>query len=237
MEVRGRRECQDCGTVWSYFETGSTACPECGSMVSVGLGDRKLHTARPAELDLSRAREALATGSVRDATTPATEAVRSYIRARGFIDAGELQGLDPTYLIAHEIRHVASELGRSLSVSDEEAYYFGRLLEGADTADRPEPAEVPPSLHQARGLAAATAVRAYRDDLRTWTDQEPTVEAASSLLESLGSHVRRVRALDGAIDPADADRLVTAARRLGAFFRDGEDADLEASRTALDALA
>ena len=236
MDVRGVRECRSCGTQWSYFETGSTSCPECGSMVSVGVGDRHLHTDRPVELDLSTARDRYADGTVRDAADPAQEAALAYIRSRGFIDAGELLPLDETYVAAHEIRHVASELGRTLSVSEAESYYFGQLLEGGPEGQRPPAADVPQSLHVARGLAAATAVRAYREDLRTWVDREETVAAATSQLESLGSHVRRVRALDGAIDPEDADRLVTAARRLGDFLRDGDEADLEASRAALDAL-
>lgn len=237
MEVRGVRECRSCGTQWSYFETGSTACPECGSMVSVGVGERALHTDRPVELDLSAALDRFADGTVRDAADPAQEAALEYIRSRGFIDAGELQPLDDTYVAAHELRHVASELGRALSVSEAESYYFGQLLKGAADGERPPAEDVPASLHMARGLAAATAVRAYRDDLRTWLDREETVEAAVSQFESLGSHVRRVRALDGAIDPADADRLVTAARRLGEYLRDGDEADLEASRSALETLA
>ncbi len=236
MEVRGVRECRSCGTEWSYFETGTTACPECGSMVSVGVGDRHRHTNRPVELDLSTARERYADGTVREAADPAQEAALAFIRGRGFIDAGELLALDETYVAAHEIRHVASELGRTLSVSEPESYYFGQLLEGAPKGRRPPSEDVPPSLQVARGLAAATAVRAYRDDLRTWIEPEETTAAATSQLESLGSHVRRVRALDGGIEPAAADRLVTAARRLGDFLRDGEAADLEASRTALDAV-
>lgn len=236
MEVRGVRECQSCGAQWSYYDTGSTECPECGSMLSVGVGDRQLHTDRPVEFDLSAARERFADGSVRDAADPAQAAALEYIRGRGFIDAGELLGLDETYVAAHEIRHVASELGRALSVSEAESYYFGQLLDGAAEGQRPSPGDVPQPLHVARGLGAATAVRAYRDDLRTWVDREETVAAATSQLESLGSHVRRVRALDGAVEPADADRLVTAARRLGDFLREGDEADLDASRAALDAL-
>lgn len=237
MEVRGVRECQSCGTQWSYFETGSIECPDCGSMVSVGVGDRELHTDRPVELDLADARERLATGSVRDAADPAGEAALEYIRRRGFIDAGELEPLDGTYVGAHEVRHVAGELGRSLSVTDEESSYFGALLAGATEGERPPPEDVPQSLYAARGLAAAAAVRAYREDLRTWIDRDETVPEAASLVETLGDHVRRVRALDGEVEPAAADRLVRAGRTLGNYFRTGEESELEACRAALESLA
>ncbi|MXR22522.1 endonuclease Q family protein, partial [Halobacterium bonnevillei] len=60
MDVRGERECKSCGTRWSYFETGSVACPECGSVRSVGVGERSQHTDGNATLDLSDAQRAAA---------------------------------------------------------------------------------------------------------------------------------------------------------------------------------
>lgn len=237
MEVRGVRECQACGIQWSYFETGSLECPECGSMRSVGIGDRELHTDSPVDLDLTEARERLATGTVRDAAGPAGDAALDYIRSRGFIDSGVLKPLDDTYVAAHEVRHAASELGRTLSVSEDAAYYFGTLLEGATEGVRPEPEIVPQSLHAARGLAAAAAVRAYRVDLRTWIDHEGAVDEAASLVESLGDHVRRIRALDGNVEPADADRLIRAGQGLGNYLRTEDETELEACRAALETLA
>lgn len=236
MEVRGVRECQSCGTQWSYFETASLECPECGSMRSVGVGDRELHTDSPVELDLSQAREVLASGSVREAADPAGAAALEYIRGRGFINAGELQPLSEVYVAAHEVRHAAAELGRTLTVSDAEAYYFGELLEGAARGDRPGGDDVPASLHVARGLAAAAAVRAYRDALRTWIERESTVDEAVTLTGSLGDHVRWIRALDGAVEPADADRLVAAAQALGDYFRSETETDLERCRTLIENL-
>ena len=57
MRVRGERECRRCGTVWAYYDTGSVACPSCGSLQSVGVDDRTRHTAGPAPFDLSSLRE------------------------------------------------------------------------------------------------------------------------------------------------------------------------------------
>jgi DNA-directed RNA polymerase subunit RPC12/RpoP len=31
MKIRGERECTDCGTRWSYYDTASVECPQCGS--------------------------------------------------------------------------------------------------------------------------------------------------------------------------------------------------------------
>src|SRR6056297_1417065 len=57
MEIRGERECKDCGTRWSYYETGSVACPNCESVRSVGVDEeRKRHTAGQATLDLTEVR-------------------------------------------------------------------------------------------------------------------------------------------------------------------------------------
>lgn len=238
MEVRGHRECKDCGTQWSYFETGSTACPECGSMHSVGISERALHTDRPVELDLAAAQDLAAAGSIREASEAAHDAAMAYIRGRGFIQEGELARLEETYVAAHELRHAAGELGRRLDVDAEMEHYFLSLLSGAPKGERPPSSDVPSALTQARGLGAATAVRAYRDDLRTWIDREPTVEEVRSLLSSIGGHVRRVRALDGQIPAAHADRLVRAARLLGEYLRGAEKSEetLQQAGVALDGL-
>ncbi|MFB6267521.1 MAG: TFIIB-type zinc ribbon-containing protein [Halodesulfurarchaeum sp.] len=236
MEVRGERECQECHARWSYFETGSITCPECGSIRSVGVDERRRHTDRATSLDLSEARRLAGERSLREAADPAEEAAREYIRARGFIHAGELEPLDDTYLAAQELRHAASRVRRALSLSEEEKRYFLSLLEGAPDGDRPDPADVPASMRAARGLATASALRAYRDDLRTWLEDVEVVEEATSVVETLGDHVRRVRALDGDIDPAEAERLVIAGRAVGAYLRTDDVAELERARTALDAV-
>jgi uncharacterized Zn finger protein (UPF0148 family) len=233
MDVRGNRVCQDCGAEWSYYETGSITCPECGSVRSVGVGERRTHTDRPVELDLSAAKEAAAR-SVREAADPAAEAAMAYVRARGFIDAGELEPLDETYLAAHEIRHAASILGRRLDVSEDEEYYFTRLLDGADAGERPPAEEVPETLRAARGLATAAAVRAYREDLRTWLADRDVVDAVHGLVGSLGTHVRRVRALEGEVPAADADRIAAAADAVGGYLRDGDESELERARALLE---
>ncbi|MFB6153857.1 MAG: TFIIB-type zinc ribbon-containing protein [Halodesulfurarchaeum sp.] len=236
MEFRGERECQECHTRWSYFETGSVTCPECGSIRSVGVDERRRHTDRADSLDLAEARRIAGERTLREAAATAEEAARDYVSAKGFIHAGELEPLDETYLAAQELRHVSARVGRSLSLSDEEQRYFISLLEGASDGERPDPGDVPASMKGARGLATASALRAYRDDLRTWLEDTEVVGEATSLVETLGDHVRRVRALDGEIDPADAERLVTAGRSLGAYLRTGEASELERARTALDAV-
>jgi len=61
MEIRGTRECRSCGRQWSYYETGTIRCPDCGAIRSVGIDERRqLHTDGAAELDLEPVREALA---------------------------------------------------------------------------------------------------------------------------------------------------------------------------------
>jgi hypothetical protein len=61
-------------------------------------------------------------------------------------------------------------------------------------------------------------------------------EPERALLERVREHVRRVKALDGDVAPADSERLVLAARGIADSLR-GDEAALEQARTHLDALA
>jgi len=240
MKVRGERECKDCGTRWSYYETGSVACPACGSLRSVGVDDeRRLHTDAPVGLDLTDAREALDDESLREAADRAGDLAREYVRKRGFVDAGELVALDDRYLAAHELRHAADAIGRRMDRTDDEEWYFLALLRGADAdePERPAPDEVPASMRAARGLAYAEAVREYRREMADWLDERAGGTRDPSVLETLGSHVKRVRALDGEVDPDDAESLVAAARDVSRFLREGDDGALASARERLDGLA
>jgi hypothetical protein len=253
MEVRGERECQDCGARWSYYETGSVACPECGSVHSVGVeDDRRLHTDVADELDVTRAREAAAERPLAEAAAVAADCVREYVRNRGFVVGGDLRNLDDEYLVAVELRHAAGVLERAaggrglggggaaeraLDSGEDEELYFVRLLRAADgDADRPAPDEVPAALRDARGLAYANAVRAYRRDVSAWLDASGAPPGAGDALERLGEHVKRVRALDGSVEPQTAESLVRAARELADYVRDGDEAAFDAARDRLDRL-
>ncbi len=235
MDVRGERECKSCGTRWSYYETGSVECPDCGSMRSVGVGERSTHTDGNANLDLSVAREAAADGDLRGALDPAADACRDYCQSRGFVSGGDLLDLDDTYLAAQELRRAAVLLGDALRTSDEAERYVLALLNGAADGDRPTPDEVPESLRAIRGLACAAAVDAYRADVRTYCDGE-IPEPERVLLERLRDHAKRVDALDGDVSPEDAERLVEAARAIADALR-GDESGVERARTRLDALA
>ncbi|MFB6081854.1 MAG: zinc ribbon domain-containing protein [Halanaeroarchaeum sp.] len=234
MKIRGERECQDCGARFSYYETGAVTCPECGSIRSRGVGDRERHTDAAVALDLSEARSMAADGSLEAAADAAASACRDYLRQRGFIDAGELGDLDEAYLVAQELVHAAAIVQTRLSLDDAEERYVLALLEGADDGDRLAPDAVPKSMHAARGLGYATAVRDYRDDLRTVVDDGD--RAVRSLLETLGEHVTRVRAIDGEVDPTMAESLVVAARAIGRAVRTGDEEALATARDALEDL-
>jgi hypothetical protein len=236
MEIRGERECQNCGSRWSYYETGTVTCPECGSMQSVGVDEeRKLHTTSPVDLDLTAVREQIDTEPLHRVADAATEPCREYVRKRGFVRGGELVDLDDTYLAASELRHAADVFGRSFRPSEVEELYFLELLRSADAGQRPDSNDVPESMRDARGLAAANAVRAYRRDLRQWNDgADPTVENA---LETLGEHEKRVRALSGDVDPGTADALVETMRDVARYVRDGDELALTNAQDRLTRLA
>ncbi|MFC6730630.1 TFIIB-type zinc ribbon-containing protein, partial [Natronoarchaeum mannanilyticum] len=152
MEIRGERECKDCGTRWSYYETGSVSCPNCESVRSVGVDEeRKRHTAGQAALDLTEVRNMIDAAPESDVADAAIENCREFVRRTGFIDAGELQPLDDVYLAARELRQVADIVGRSYDPTEDEELYYLSLLRGADRGERPAPDEVPAGLREARG--------------------------------------------------------------------------------------
>jgi uncharacterized Zn finger protein (UPF0148 family) len=240
MQIRGQRECQDCGSRWSYYDTGSIECPECGSIHSVGVEEtRRRHTDEPAELNLSPVRERYDVDPIEEVTDDAKSQCREYCRRRGFVDAGELLDLDDTYLAAAELAHVADLVGRSFSPSEEEELYLLELLRGADQGERPDPDRVPGSMRAARGLAYADSVHEYRREIRGWledrgTEQRSrTVETVRETLSELDNRVKRVRALEGDVEPREAERLVQAVRDLAVALRDGDE---DALATAGDRL-
>ena len=233
MRIRGDRTCRDCGATWSYFETGSVACPECGSMRSSGSGDRSRHTDGTVELDLEEPRSMAAEGDLEDAVREASPRCLEYIRQRGFVDGGALLVLDDEYVHAQELRHAAVLLPTHVELRATERSYLLALLE-ADS-DRPAVERVPDRFRSARGLGIAAAVRDYRDELRTWLDDQPDRSAASGLLESLGERVKRIQALDGEVPPSEAADLLRAGRATGRYCRDGDEESLETARSMLAA--
>lgn len=235
MKIRGRRECKECGTVWSYYDTSEISCPACGSLHSVGIDDEQtLHTATAATLDLTSVRDLIDEAPIDRLAERAGERARQFTRGYGFIDAGQLQPLDETYLAAIELRNVAGEIQRRMNLTDDEEWYFTTLLR-ADNGDRPDPQVVPDSLHAMRGLAYSTACEAYRSDIRTYLEEYPDAVAAAPL-ERISNHIRRIQALDGDVAPEKSEALVSATRALGAYLIEHEEQQLTILSERLDSL-
>lgn len=235
MKIRGQRECRECGTRWSYYETGEVACPDCGSLRSRGIDERTEHTGAPVTLDLSPAQSMVDTEGLSAALDDAIERCRSFTTQAGFIHAGELKPLSETYLAANELVYTAREAGRTMRLDESEELYLLSLLRSADDDRRPAPDDVPPSMHAARGLAYAAAIEAYRRDLRTYLDTHPD-QMAQSVLATIEEHVRRIEALDGDVDPETAERLVLATQETGDYVRTGTESLLGTARSRLDEM-
>ncbi|RKD97287.1 DUF7117 family protein [Halopiger aswanensis] len=224
MKIRGERECKECGTRWSYYETGSIGCPACGSIRSVGIDERTEHTDLQVAFDLTAVRSDIDDVPTDDLAERAQEHCRDYVRRRGFVNAGQLRDLDDTYLAATELLHVADIVAREIQLDDREELYFLSLLRDADDGQRPPVEEVPTTLRTARGLAYANAVREYRRDVRTWVDERDRDLTTSerTALETLGEHVKRIRMLDGDIESRTAEQLIDATRDLANGLRGDE---------------
>ena len=232
MEIRGERECTTCGNRWSYYETGQIRCPACENPRSVGVGERKTHTAGAVQLDLTAVRTAIDDEPLQQIADRASEQCRDFVKTVGFIDAGELQALSETYLAACELRRVGATLGRVMNVTDEQELYFLRLLRGVDSGDRPPADEVPAELHPERGLAVAVAVRAYLTDLRRILDGRE--EGVDSVLSAVTARRKRIEALDGDVDPAEAEVLVRALRDVAEYLREDDEAALARALERVD---
>lgn len=246
MRIRGRRRCKDCEREWSYYDTGSVTCPDCGSLRSVGIGDRERHTDAAAELDLTPHRNAIgafdedaSTGRhalPEDAADDLKSDLRAYVRERGFVSGGELRDVDDTYLAANELLHAADVYARLRDASEDEHLYVLSLLRDADGGERPTTEEVPPSMTAARGLAYAKALSAFRRDVSLWLDDNPDPDARRTL-ETLGDHVKRVEALEGDVPVHQSEGLVRAARELATYAREGDEASLATARDRLARLS
>lgn len=233
MKLRGRRECVDCGERWSYFENESINCPSCGSVRSTAVNEAgTLHTAGGEALDLADARGAIEDEPFRTVARLAADATRAFLADRGFIDRGELQPLDAATVAAAELREVADRLRRSMTPVEEAEWYFLALLRGAEDGERPE--EVPEGFEAARGLGIAAAVERYRSDLVRYLDTNPDPDARR-VLGTVRDHVRRVEALDGDVPVQHAERLLAAARELGAYLQ-GEEGALARAEDRLSRL-
>lgn len=235
MEIRGQRECRECGTRWSYYETGEVVCPDCGSLRSRGIDERTEHTNAPVTLDLSSARSIVESEGLSAALDDAIERCRSFITRTGFIHAGDLKPLSETYLAANELVYTARDASRSMRIDESEELYLFSLLRGADDDRRPALDDVPPSMYAARGLAYAAAIEAYRRDLRTYLDDHSD-QMVQSVLATIEEHVRRVEALDGDVDPETADQLVLATQETGEYVRTGNEPLLETARSRLNEI-
>lgn len=235
MRVKGRRRCRDCGSEWSYYDTGEISCPDCGSIRSVSTDeDPTLHTAAPVELDLSAAIAAVDSRPIREVADLAESTALQYLSKRGFIDAGSLQPLDDTAVAASQLRYESAHIARSIrepTAPIEE--HFLELLRGAGDGSRPE--TVPSAFRSAYGLAIADVVDRYRDEVSTWLAE--TADRPESVpLEHLRDRQKRIEALDGDVPRTEAEDLLSATRSLGQYVRSGEETALDAFWTALSRL-
>ncbi|WP_336023165.1 DUF7117 family protein [Halobellus salinisoli] len=226
MRIRGHRRCKECEREWSYFETGTVNCPDCGSLRSVGVGERERHTDSAVTLDLSPHRAELDDNTdLEDVAEELKATLRDYVRQRGFVRGGALRPVDDTVLAAAELLHAVDVLVRARDPTDDARLYVLELLRGADDGERTDPSSVPDSMTAARGLAYAEVLSTFCSDLGAWLDDHPDA-AAGRVRETLETHLRRIEAIQGDVPVAESDRLVRASRDLVAYLTEDDETAL-----------
>lgn len=215
MNVRGERECRDCGNRWSYYETGAIECPQCESLRSVGVTERATHTDTPVTLELNahRTRFGETRGTLpSEGVDELKRDLRRYVHKRGFINGGELRRLDSTYLAARELIEAVDVYDRLRDPTEFDQEYLLALLAGADEGDRPETTAVPDDMWEARGMAVARAVGEFREDALTFLDElaagenaaaEPTGDSGRDEAAEASSTVSVSTSGESAVDKAN----------------------------------
>jgi hypothetical protein len=84
--------------------------------------------------------------------------------------------------------------------------------------------DVPESLRAERALAAAAAVETYLTDLRRV--REDREESVDRVLSAVTARRKRIEALDGDVEPAEAETLVRAVQDLSAYLREDDETAL-----------
>jgi len=203
MEIRGERECLDCGETWSYFETREPACPDCGSLRSRAVEDGDEDTAAAVETGDLLTRFGSDFGA---ALEEAEDRCREYTSRAGFVEGGELLPPSPVYVMACEVKHVASEFVGEREPTDKEREYVVSLVEGVEDEEPPSPGERPETLDAAHNRAVAETVEAYAKELSRYLRN---LDEADARVEEARDLAKRTQATDG-----DADDAVEGLRLL-----------------------
>lgn len=203
MEIRGERECLDCGETWSYFETREPECPECGSLRSRAVEDAEEDTAGAVETGDLLARFG---GEFDESLEEAEERCREYTSRAGFVRGGELLPPEPVYVMACEVKHIAAEFVGAREPTDEEHTYVVALVEGVETGEPPSPDERPASLDAAHNRAVAETAEEYAKELSSYLR---SVGETDGRVEEARDLAKKTQATDG-----DADDAVEGLRLL-----------------------
>lgn len=196
MEIRGERECLDCGETWSYFETREPECPECGSLRSRAVEDAEEDTAGAVEMGDLLTRFG---GEFDEALQEAEERCREYTSRAGFVRGGELLPPEPTYVMACEVKHIAAEFVGAGEPTDGERAYVVALVEGIETGEPPSPDERPTGLDAPHNRAVAETVEEYAKEISTYLR---SVGETDGRVEEARDLAKRTNATDGEADDA-----------------------------------
>jgi hypothetical protein len=229
MQFTGHRRCKQCASEWSYFETGSVSCPECGAIKSTGIGGPEPHTAQHTSLELAPYWE-VTDEEVRIESDKIRRAVTEFLSEYGFIKGGDFLPLHDEVLAAGELRHAAYRYNTLGDPSEEVEHYLLGLLRAVMGESRPT--SPPDVLKQARGRGTADILEQFLRDMRQWTQARAATELMP-IRESFRTHLHRIQALEGDVDPVVLSRLIQSARAVQQYIAREDQQSLSKARDHL----
>ncbi|MFB6284080.1 MAG: hypothetical protein ABEK59_09145 [Halobacteria archaeon] len=196
MELRGERECLECGSTWSYFDSRQVCCPECGSIRSQSVSSPRMDST--SDVDIVDSEVLTGIGENFDETlSELEERCRRYTSQTGFVEKGDLKPPTPRYVMACEIKHAATT--RDAEGLDEKSRrYVVDLVHGIRDGEPPD--KTPSGLQETHNLAIAETVRDYSTEVERYA-RKRGVETPGEV-ERARSLAKRTLATEGVKDDA-----------------------------------
>ena len=208
MEIRGERECLECGSTWSYFESREVCCPECGSIKSQSMSSPRMDNTTDIDLVDSEVLGGLS-DDLDSALSTLEERCREYTGKTGFVERGDLKPPSPRYVMACEVKQIAAIYDANQLTGDDRRYFVD-LVHGLRDGEPPE--KPSGELEYIHNTAIAETVRDYATEVERYA-RKRSVDVPGEM-ERARSLAKRTLATEGKEnDAVEGLRLLREAQK------------------------